>query len=308
MNYIVAAFYLFTELDDLKALQAKLLRTCQELGICGTILLAPEGINATVAGSRQAIDALLAWLKADPRMVALTHKESATDQPPFYRMKVRLKKEIVTLKAPEANPAKQVGTYVAPQAWNDLIAEPDVIVLDTRNQYEVEIGTFQGAKDPHTRSFGDFPDYVKTHLDPQKHPKVAMFCTGGIRCEKASAYMLAHGFKEIYHLEGGILNYLEKVPAEQSLWQGECFVFDQRVTVTHGLAPGSYQLCYCCRAPLSATDRTSPDYLPGIQCPHCIDSTAPEVKMRKAERQKQVELAAQRQESHIGWHSGEQNN
>jgi UPF0176 protein len=234
---VVAAFYHFTELADYQDLRSPLKAFCQSLGLRGTILLAREGINSTIAGSRAAIDALLAHLKADPRFKDLQHKESYCDEMPFLRMKVRLKKEIVRLGVPGIDPNQQVGIYVEPQDWNALISDPNVILVDTRNCYEVEMGTFRGAIDPHLDTFGEFPQYVEQHFHPDHHPKVAMFCTGGIRCEKASAYMLARGFGEVYHLKGGILKYLEEVPPEESLWQGECFVFDDRISVDSHLRP-----------------------------------------------------------------------
>ncbi len=229
--YVVAAFYHFTDLSDYKTLQAPLKEFCDMHQLKGTILLAKEGINSTIAGSREAIAALLAHLRNDPRLQNLEHKESYCKGIPFQRMKVRLKKEIVTLGVPDIDPRHRVGTYVDPQDWNALINDPDVLIIDTRNNYEVEFGTFKGAINPHLETFGEFPDYVRSQLTPAKHQKVAMFCTGGIRCEKASAYMLSQGFDEVYHLKGGILKYLEEVPTEESIWEGECFVFDDRVSI-----------------------------------------------------------------------------
>ncbi|MEQ1837053.1 MAG: rhodanese-related sulfurtransferase, partial [Candidatus Nitrotoga sp.] len=242
-NIVVAALYKFAELVDYREMQPRLQDFCVAQKINGTILLAAEGINGTVAGSRAGIDALLAFLRADTRLADLEHKESFADTPPFDRMKVRLKKEIVTLGVAGVDPNKKVGTYVAPEDWNELIADPDVVLVDTRNAYEYDIGTFQGALNPHTTTFRQFPAYVKNNLDPAKHKKIAMFCTGGIRCEKASAYMLEQGFEEVYHLQGGILKYLETVPVEQSKWQGECFVFDQRIAVGQGLELGTHEQC-----------------------------------------------------------------
>ena len=241
-NFIVAALYKFAKLPDYRAMQPGLLDFCIAQEIKGTLLLAEEGINGTVAGSRQGIDALLAFLRSDARLADLEHKESVAGKMPFYRMKVRLKKEIVTLGVPGISPSKKVGTYVAPEDWNALISDPDVVLIDTRNAYEYDIGTFRGALDPHTATFREFPAYVSNNLDPARHKKVAMFCTGGIRCEKASSFMLEQGFEDVYHLQGGVLKYLEKVPAEQSLWEGECFVFDQRVAVGHGLEPGKHDM------------------------------------------------------------------
>lgn len=251
MSFTVTAFYKFAAISDPPALRERLLDLARAEEIKGTILVAPEGINGTVAGPDAGIRNLLAHLRSDARFADLVSKESYDDAPPFRRLKVRLKREIVTLRRPEADPTKQVGTYVKPEDWNALIADPDVLVLDTRNTYEVAIGTFKDAVDPETRSFGEFPEFVAAHLDPGKHTRVAMFCTGGIRCEKASAYLLSQGFPEVYHLEGGILKYLETVPPEQSLWQGECFVFDRRVALEHGVKPGSHVMCWACGTPVA---------------------------------------------------------
>ena len=297
---VVAALYKFATLTDFEALQSRVLECCLANEIKGTLLLANEGINGTVAGSRGGIDALLAFLRADARLATLEHKESLADEMPFYRMKVRLKKEIVTLGVPGIDPNETVGTYVAPEDWNALISDPEVVLVDTRNDYEYEIGTFRGALDPNTTSFREFPAYVQENLDPAKHKKVAMFCTGGIRCEKASAFMLAQGFEIVYHLQGGILKYLEKVPAEQSLWEGECFVFDQRVAVGHGLELGTHESCRSCRHPVSPEDKTSPKYEAGVSCPHCFDALSDEKRAGALERQKQVALARERGMDHIG--------
>ncbi len=290
MTQIVATFYKFVSLPDFSEKQQPLLTHCQEKGIKGTILLASEGLNGAIAGSRQDIDSVLAFLRSDPRLADLEPKESYTDSPPFERMKVRLKKEIVTLGLPEIDPNEQVGTYISPKDWNALICDREVVVVDTRNNYEVDIGTFKGACNPKTTSFRQFPDYVRNHLDPAKHKKVALFCTGGIRCEKATSFLLAQGFQEVYHLKGGILKYLEEVPDEESLWQGECFVFDGRIAVKHGLAEGSYQMCRSCGHPISEADKTSPKYQEGISCPYCFDNLSPEKKARQEERQRQIEL------------------
>ncbi|MBC1238895.1 rhodanese-related sulfurtransferase [Nostoc sp. 2RC] len=281
---VVATLYKFVKLPDFAQKREPLLSYCQGQGIKGTILLAEEGINGTIAGSRQAIDSVLWFLRSDPRLADLEHKESYTETPPFERMKVRLKQEIVTLGLPEIDPNEQVGTYVTPEEWNNLISDPEVTVIDTRNDYEVNIGTFQGAENPQTASFREFPDYVRQHLDPTKHKKVALFCTGGIRCEKASSFMLAQGFAEVYHLKGGILKYLEEIPAQASLWQGECFVFDERVAVSHGLESGSYELCLSCGRPISEEDKLSPKYEPGISCAHCFDSLTDEKRARQQEK------------------------
>ena len=297
---VVAALYRFVTLDDYREMREPLLEFCRERRIKGTLLLASEGINGTVAGTREAIDAVLEYLRADPRLADLEHKESVDEKMPFYRMKVKLKKEIVTMGVEGIDPNRVVGTYVKPQDWNALIADPEVMLIDTRNDYEYEIGTFRGAVDPHTDSFREFPQFVRQNLDPKKQKKVAMFCTGGIRCEKASAFMLQEGFEEVYHLQGGILKYLEEVPAEESAWEGECYVFDNRVAVNHALEKGSYDLCYGCRLPITEADRRSDQYRPGICCPRCHDTLSPEQITRFEERQKQMELAVARGETHVG--------
>ncbi len=297
---VVAALYKFVSLPDYEALREPLLEWCRAAGVKGTLLLASEGINGTVAGSRAAIDGLLDYLRRDPRLADLSHKESLHEEVPFYRMKVKLKREIVTMGVEGIDPAQVVGTYVEPAAWNSLISDPDVVVVDTRNDYEVELGSFEGAVNPKTGSFREFPAYVAEHLDPVKHKKVAMFCTGGIRCEKSTAYLREQGFEEVYHLKGGILKYLEEVPKENSLWQGECFVFDNRVSVDHDLERGSYDLCHGCREPVSGQDKLSDKYVEGITCPRCYDRQTDEQRARFAERQKQMLLARQRQQVHIG--------
>jgi len=293
-EFVVAALYHFARLDDFRDKQAPLLALCESQDIRGTLLLAQEGVNGTISGSRQGIDAVLAWLRADPRLQGLEHKESFSDRHPFVRLKIKLKKEIVTLGVPFVDPTAVVGTYVAPSEWNALIQDPDVIVIDTRNDYEVAIGSFEGAIDPHTQTFRQFPQYVAEQLDPAKHKKVAMFCTGGIRCEKASSYMRQQGFAEVYHLKGGILKYLEEVPAEESLWRGECFVFDERVGVTHGLAEGVAELCYGCRRAITPEDKLAPGYEDGISCPACHDSLSDDQRARFAERKLQKRLTAER--------------
>ncbi|MBT9310919.1 oxygen-dependent tRNA uridine(34) hydroxylase TrhO [Leptothoe kymatousa] len=295
MSWTVITFYKFVQLDDCGAMRQPLLALCQSQDIKGTILLAHEGINATVAGTDESLAVLLSALQQDPRLSDLTHKTSWAEEQPFARMKVKLKKEIVTLGQPEVSPTHQVGTYVAPKDWNQVISDPEVLVVDTRNNYEVDIGTFQGATNPQTDSFREFPDYAAEQLDPTKHKKVAMFCTGGIRCEKASSYLLDQGFDQVYHLKGGILKYLEDVPAEESLWEGECFVFDERVTVQHGLEPGSYEMCRGCGHPISVEDTQSPHYEPGIACPHCYDQLTEDQRTRFAERVKQRQLEKNRQ-------------
>ena len=293
---VVATLYKFVSLPDFTDMQDALLSYCETQSIKGTILLAHEGINGTIAGERQAVEAVLSFLRSDPRLTDLEHKESYTDIAPFERMKVRLKSEIVTLGLPEVDPNQQVGTYVNPQEWNDLISNPEVTVIDTRNDYEVNIGTFKRAQNPQTQSFREFPEYVRQNLDPNQNKKVAMFCTGGIRCEKASAFMLSQGFTQVYHLKGGILKYLEEVPAQESLWEGECFVFDERVAVRHGLESGSYEMCYSCGRPISAEDKASPKYEEGISCSYCFDSLTEEKRIRQQEKWRQLQLKMQREQ------------
>lgn len=303
-QYLTAALYKFVALPEYQKLQAPLLAACQSHHIKGSLLLAAEGINGTIAGLPHQIHAILHYLRTDPlfegKFSDLEHKESYADEQPFYRMKVKLKKEIVTLGVPGISPTKKVGTYVKPEDWNALISDPEVVLIDTRNDYEVGIGTFKGAIDPKTTTFREFPEYVAKHFDHTKHKKVAMFCTGGIRCEKASSFMLEQGFKEVYHLQGGILKYLETVPETESLWQGECFVFDQRVAVKHNLKVGEFDQCYACRHPLSPDDMQSPQYEAGVSCPYCHDKISDEKRMRLRERQKQIALAKMRGETHIG--------
>ncbi|MDO6563417.1 rhodanese-related sulfurtransferase [Amphritea sp. 1_MG-2023] len=297
---IVCAMYKFVVLEDFEALREPLHNVMLTNDVRGTLLLAREGINGTVAGSRAGIDALLSWLQSDPRLADIGYKESTDDSNPFHRTKVKLKKEIVTMGVDGIDPKRIVGTYVKPDEWNALISDPEVTLVDTRNDYEVQVGTFKGAVNPNTNTFREFPSYVKEQLDPQKNKKVAMFCTGGIRCEKSTAYLKEQGFDEVYHLEGGILKYLEEVPQEQSLWEGECFVFDNRVTVNHQLEKGSYDQCHACRLPLTEEQMQSEQYQAGISCPNCYDSLSDEQRERFMERQKQMQLAQQRGEAHIG--------
>lgn len=303
-QYLTAALYKFVSLPNYTDLQAPIHAACETHHIKGTILLASEGINGTIAGLPDDIQQILHFLRTDAifegKLEDLEHKESFADEHPFYRMKVKLKKEIVTLGVAGVSPTKLVGTYVKPQDWNALISDPDVILIDTRNDYEVDIGTFKGAIDPKTTTFREFPAYVANNLDKTKHKKVAMFCTGGIRCEKASSYMMDQGFEEVYHLQGGILKYLETVDEKDSLWQGECFVFDQRVAVKHNLAVGEFDQCYACRHPLSPIEMQSAQYTPGISCPYCYNTISEEKRASLTERQKQVILAKQRGEAHIG--------
>ncbi len=297
---VVCALYHFVRLDDYQSLQQPLLDVMLENRVKGTLLLANEGINGTIAGERAGIDAVLKWLKFDPRLKDLNHKESYDDTYPFYRSKVKLKKEIVTMGVEGIDPNRKVGTHVPASEWNALIADPEVLLIDTRNDYEVEIGSFQNAVNPNTNSFREFPEYVEKHLDPERHKKIAMYCTGGIRCEKSTAYLKEKGFDEVYHLQGGILKYLEEVPQEESLWQGECFVFDNRVAVNHALEKGDYDQCHACRLPITEEDKQSEYYEKGVSCPRCYDKLSEAQKTAFKERQKQIELAASRGEEHLG--------
>lgn len=297
---VVCALYHFVTLDDYQELQQPLQQLMQANAVKGTLLLASEGINGTIAGSRQGVDAVVAWLRTDTRLAALDCKESYDDVIPFYRSKVKLKKEIVTMGVEGIDPRRKVGTHVEPANWNALISQPDVLLIDTRNDYEVEIGTFTGAVNPHTDSFRDFPAYVKDHLDPAKHKKIAMFCTGGIRCEKSTAYLKEAGFDEVYHLKGGILKYLEDVPESESLWQGECFVFDNRVAVNHNLEKGGYDQCHACRLPITEADKNSESYEKGVSCPHCFGKHTMAEADQFRERQRQIDLALARGEVHLG--------
>ncbi len=298
----VAALYQFTRFDDPQALQDPLLAACDGAGIKGTLLLAREGINGTIAGSAQGLETVLAHIRALPGCAGLDVKFSAAPDMPFHRMKVRVKREIVTMGEPDIDPTLSVGTYVDPHDWNALIADPDTIVIDTRNDYEVAVGTFRGAVDPQTPTFRDFPAWFREHREEllEGKKKVAMFCTGGIRCEKSTAFLRSEGIDEVYHLKGGILKYLEQVPETESLWQGECFVFDERVTVRHGLEQGTFQLCRACRRPLDAEALAHPDYTDGVSCPACIDERTPEQRAGYAERQRQEALARARGELHVG--------
>lgn len=296
----VVALYRFVLLDNYESMREPLLNFCLDRHIRGTLLLAHEGINGTVAGSDSAIDELLNYLRADDRLADLDCKFSSHEERPFLRMKVKLKREIVTMGQEDIDPNVCVGRYVSPQEWNALIDDPDVLVIDTRNEYEVEIGTFAGAVNPHTNSFREFPDWVEQNLDPKKHKKVAMFCTGGIRCEKSTSLLVSRGFEDVWHLKGGILNYLEQTPEEDTRWEGECFVFDSRVAVNHQLEKGSYDQCFACRFPIDDDQKQSPHYLPGVSCPRCVKAHTEQQKGRFAERQRQICLAKRRGESHIG--------
>ncbi len=298
--YIVAALYHFTRFGDLAALRGPLLDVCKSQGIQGTLLLAHEGINGTIAGDREGIDTVLAHIRNLPGCAALEWKESTATTPPFHRMKVRLKKEIVTMGQPDVDPVAQVGNYVDPKDWNDLISAPDVAVIDTRNDYEVAIGTFDGAVDPDTKSFGEFPAWWEKNKHRFHNKRIAMFCTGGIRCEKSTNYLMGQGVEDVYHLKGGILKYLEEMPQADSKWDGDCFVFDARVSVGHGLAEGPHILCHACRRPLVPADRDNPAFEQGVSCHQCIDDTTPQDKARFRERQKQMQLAKRRGTNHIG--------
>ncbi len=297
---VVAALYQFAKFPDYINQQAPLIAFCKTHGVKGTILLAEEGINGTIAGTREGIDAVVAYLKAIGLFDNLEYKESSAPTMPFMRLKIKLKKEIVTLGAPAADPLQMVGTYVQPKDWNDLISRPDVITIDTRNDYEVMIGSFKNAVNPQTDSFREFVKYTEENLMDHKEKPIAMYCTGGIRCERSTAYLKALGFNEVYHLKGGILKYLEEVPTEQSMWQGECFVFDQRVAVKHGLEFGTHDLCHGCRMPVSTNDKLSPHYLEGVHCHHCHNTYDAQHYERVGERQKQIQLAKKRGRKHIG--------
>ena len=299
-SIVVAALYKFVRLGDFEQLREPLLALMLAQDVRGTLLLANEGINGTIAGPRAGIDTVLGWLREDPRLADLEHKESFHDAHPFLRTKVKLKKEIVTMGVEGIDPNRTVGTYLSPQEWNAVISDPETLLIDTRNDYEVEVGTFKGAINPGTRTFREFPEYVKESLDPARHKKVAMFCTGGIRCEKSTAYLKEQGFEEVYHLKGGILKYLEEMPKEESLWEGECFVFDERVTVDHDLNPGEFDQCHACRRPISEEEKASEKFQLGVSCPKCFDESSPEQKARFAERQKQIELARARGCQHRG--------
>lgn len=297
--FVVAALYHFTRFDAPEHIKPALADLCEENGVKGTLLLAAEGINGTIAGARTGIDQVLAAIRALPGCEDLEWKESSASQMPFRKMKVRLKREIVTMGQPDVDPRARVGHYVSPQDWNDLIRDPDVAVIDTRNDYEVAIGTFEGAVDPATRSFGEFPEWWQKNKDKFAGKKVAMFCTGGIRCEKSTNYLIGQGVEDVFHLKGGILKYLEDVPAQESTWQGECFVFDGRVSVGHGLVEGPHALCHACRRPILPEDKARAEFETGVSCHHCIDETSEQDKARFRERQKQIELARARGDTHL---------
>ena len=298
--FLTAALYKFVELPDFADLKAPLLDCCNNNQVKGTLLLASEGINGTIAGSSEGVHAVLAFLRSDPRFADLVHKESFSEKAPFYRLKIRLKREIVTMGIPDINPRLMAGKYVKPDEWNKLLDDPDVVVVDVRNDFEVSMGTFEGAINPKTKSFSELPEWVLQETALRNKPKVAMFCTGGIRCEKSTAFLRTQGFDEVYHLEGGILKYLETVPEAESRWEGECFVFDERVSVGHGLKSGNYELCRGCRHPISQEDKASELFVLGVSCPHCHDSKTETKKQGLSERQRQIELAKRRNQVHIG--------
>ncbi len=298
--FVVAALYKFTPFSDPASLQAPLAKIACAEGVKGTLLLASEGINGTIAGSSKGIDTVLKHIRGLPGCADIEWKESTAKDMPFQRLKVRLKREIVTMGQPDVDPRASVGAYVEPSDWNALIARDDVVTIDTRNDYEVDIGSFDGAVDPKTRSFGEFPDWWQANAESFKGKKVAMFCTGGIRCEKATNYLISQGVEDVFHLKGGILKYLEEIPEDQSLWQGECFVFDGRVSVGHGLEEGDYDLCYACRRPISAEDKTRPEYEAGVACHRCVDEFSDADRARFRERHHQIQLAKSRGEQHFG--------
>ena len=296
----VAALYRFVRLDDYESMREPLLNFCTERGVKGTLLLAHEGVNGTISGGKTAIADVLSYLRSDERLTDLDCKFSYHEERPFLRMKVKLKREIVTMGLAGVDPNQSVGRYASPEEWNELVDDPECLVIDTRNDYEVEIGSFCGAINPGTKSFRDFPAWVDENLDPQKHKKVAMFCTGGIRCEKSTSLLVSKGFDDVWHLKGGILNYLEETPESSTRWEGECFVFDNRVAVNHQLEKGQYDQCFACRFPLDDAQKQSPLYVPGVSCPRCHDAHSEGQKKRFSERQRQMALARERGEVHLG--------
>jgi len=300
MEQTVATFYQFAQLPDCLDWQKKLRTRCKKLNVLGTIILAEEGINGTISSSADGIEAIMDFIKKDPRFSNLTYRLSITPRQTFYRIRVAVRDEIVTLGDSSINPNEQVGKYVEPENWNDIITDPEITVIDTRNDYEVEIGSFKNAVDPNTQTFGQWDEYVEKKLSDQKEKKIAMFCTGGIRCEKASSHLIKKGFKEVYHLKGGILNYLEKIEPENSLWDGECFVFDHRVSVVHGLKDGNAKICFGCRWPLREKDLESEKYEPGICCPHCADKLDPVRRASLEERNRQIQIARKKKRDHLG--------
>lgn len=299
-NITVCALYKFVRLENFEKIKIPLLNVMEKNDVKGTLLLALEGINGTIAGSKTGIDNVLAFLNADERLAGVSFKCSYHQENPFQRTKVKLKKEIVTMGVEGIDPNLTVGTYVKPKDWNALISDPEVLLIDTRNDYEIEIGTFENAVNPNTETFREFPEYVAKNLDKTKHKKVAMFCTGGIRCEKSTAYLKEQGFEDVYHLEGGVLKYLEEVPEQDTMWQGECFVFDGRVAVNHDLERGQYDQCFACRYPITEEEKTSEHYVKGVSCHRCYDKYTDEQRSRFQEREKQINLAKARGEAHIG--------
>ena len=300
MKFTVATFYLFVDLQDYAQWRENLCARCDEAGVRGTFILATEGLNSTIAGPKEGVDAVLAFIRADERFADMPHRECTADHLPFHRLRIAIRPEIVTLGDPSVNPNEMVGEHVEPEDWNAIISDPEVTLIDARNDYEVEIGTFKGAINPKTDTFGEWDEYIKTNFDPAKHKKIAIFCTGGIRCEKASTHMLKNGFEKICHLKSGILNYLDNIDPAESLWEGECFVFDHRVSVTHGLEEGTCEICFGCRWPLKQEELQSPKYEPGVCCPRCSDSLTPERRASLEERHRQVMLARFNKKEHIG--------
>lgn len=296
----IAALYHFTRFDDPAEIKGPLAKLCCASGVKGSLLLAPEGINGTIAGPREGIDAVLAHIRALPGCADLEWKEAQAETMPFGRMKVRLKREIVTMGQPQVDPRARTGHYVDPTDWNAVVNDPNTVLIDTRNDYEVAIGSFPGAIDPATASFGAFPAWWQENKDRFRGKRVAMFCTGGIRCEKSTNYLLVEGVNDVVHLKGGILKYLETVPEAENLWQGGCFVFDQRVAVGVGLKPTGHALCHACRRPLEPEDKAHPAYEEGVQCHRCVDEFDDARRARFRERQRQVELARARGEVHLG--------
>jgi UPF0176 protein len=299
--YVVAALYKFADFPDYQEFQPKLLTLCKKHKVYGTLLLASEGINGTIAGSREGIDTVIAFIRKHPVFSeGLEYKESFASEQPFLRTKIRLKKEIVTLGVPGVSPVKTVGTYVEPKDWNTLIQQKDVVVIDCRNDYEYEIGTFKGALNPNTETFREFPEYIQKNFNPQKHKRIATFCTGGIRCEKSTSLLKEMGYEEVYHLKGGILKYLEEVPETNSLWQGECFVFDNRVAVTHGVQEGHYDQCYGCRYPVSDEQKRHEHYKEGVHCHRCYNKRSDKQHHTAAVRHRQVQIAKDKGIKHLG--------
>ena len=299
-DIVVASFYHFTRFEDPAALREPLLAQLSSHDLRGTVLLAPEGFNGTLAGSQTGVYSALEVLRALPNSMALEHKESYAETMPFYRLKVRLKKEIVTMGVSGVDPSEKVGTYVAPKGWNDLIADHETIVIDARNDFEIQVGTFEGAINPKTNRFSELPQWLEEHRAELLNKKVAMFCTGGIRCEKATSYLKGRGVEDVFHLKGGILQYLENIPEAESRWHGECFVFDGRVSVKHDLKLGDYELCYACRSPVSAAGRMSDNFVAGVSCDHCIGQRSDEQRARYATRQVQIKRAEEQGKVHIG--------